>query len=409
MQITESIKMAVGSIRANKLRAGLTLLSIAVGVFAIVGVASSVDALGAGLQKQLSALGTTSFSIRKSASVNFGDGRRRNRNRPDITLRQGQEFKSRMLGVDNISLSYTASGLIVKYNAKRTDPNVTVLGADEGFATAYNYELATGRMIDAADVQSATDVALLGSELASRLFGDNSPLGEVIAVGNHRYTIVGTLAPKGAVGGISQDRTVMVPITSASKYFFDEWLSSVQITVRARSAALLDESVSQGVGIMRMIRRLDIGEANDFEVETNESIRETFSPVMNYTGAFGIACGAIALVAAGVGIMNIMLVSVKERTREIGIRKAVGATRSNILAQFIVEALTLCELGAAAGVLVGVLAGVLIGNQMGVSPSIPWGGIAAAISACTLIGLVFGTYPAWKASRLDPIDALRYE
>ncbi len=401
--------MALGSIRGNKLRAGLTLLSIAVGVFAIVGVASSVDALSAGLQQQLSALGTTSFSINRSSSLDFGKGNRRFRNRPTITLRQGQEFKNRMTDVDNIALSYRTGGLIVKYGSKSTDPNVTALGADESYPSAYNYDLASGRMIDASDVESASDVALLGSELVTQLFEKNSPLGAVISVGNRRYTIIGTLEPKGAMGGVSQDRTVLMPITSAAKYFFDEWSSSVNITVRARNADLLDESVSQGVGVMRMIRRLDLGEANDFEVETNESIKETFDPMTNYARTFGVACGAIALIAAGVGIMNIMLVSVKERTREIGIRKAVGATRSNILAQFIVEALTLCELGGAIGMICGVLVGLFIGNQMGVDATIPWVGIIAAISACTLIGLIFGTYPAWKASRLDPIDALRYE
>ncbi len=409
MNVTESVRMAVQSIGGNKLRAGLTLLSIAIGVFAIVGVAAAVGALEAKVDDQLSAFGRNSFIIQKDPGVEFGNSRRRYRERKDITLRQALEFKRRLTSAENIGLINQIIGGIAKYEGIATDPSVDIYGGDEAFIVNADYAMAQGRNLTAQDVQLRSDVAVIGAEIAGKLFGNRSPLGKAFSVNSHRYTVIGVLAAKGAVFGQSQDEVVLVPITSAAKYFFDEWTTSTSINVRARSVADLDETMGQGIGILRAIRGVEIGEENDFEVLTNESISETFGGFTQYISIFGLVCGGIALVAAGVGIMNIMLVSVKERTREIGVRKAVGATSGDILGQFIIEAVTLCQLGALIGIGIGLFGGLAMGALLQVTPPVPWDWVGISIGSCTAIGLLFGIYPAWRASRLDPIEALRYE
>ncbi len=401
--------MALSSISSNKLRTGLTLLSISIGVFAIVGVAMVALALQQTLAGQLESLGSTTFSINRTPSVQMGHGWRRYRNRPDITLRQGLDLKKRMGGMALVSIRRDAPGKVVRYDDITTDPNVSVIGADEGWTSLRDFTLAEGRSLSDADVQSAADVAVIGSDLATRLFRNGAAVGRSISIEGHRYHIIGRFGSKGASMAGSQDNFLLIPITSATKYFFDDWSSSVSITIRPERADLADETMSRAVVEMRTLRRLDVGIPDNFEVETNESIAETFGALTSYAGYFGLGCGMIALLAAGVGIMNIMLVSVKERTREIGVRKALGATRVHIMYQFVVEALTLSQLGAIVGIGIGVGAGAGLSSMMNVDPQIPWNWVVISFLVCTAIGLVFGLYPAWRAAQLDPIEALRYE
>ncbi|HVZ39560.1 MAG TPA: ABC transporter permease [Candidatus Kapabacteria bacterium] len=401
--------MAIQSILANKLRASLTLLSMAIGVFAIVGVAAAVGALDGKLQKQLESFGSTSFLISRTPVINFGDSWRRYRNRKDITVRQAQELQRRLTSAEMVSLQNQTMGVVAKHEGNSTDPNVFVYGSDDAWMTLSDYDLASGRNLTSADVEFGSDLAVIGDEIAHKIFKDEAPLGKSLTLNGHRYTVVGVFAPKGAIFGQSRDAIVLVPITSAMKYFFDEWESSVYIHVRAPSTKEFDNVLGQAVGILRALRGVESWEPNDFEINTNESIMDTFSGLTQYVSYFGLGCGIIALVAAGVGIMNIMLVSVKERTREIGIRKAIGATSGNILSQFIIEAITICQLGAFIGIGLGLLGGVGLAGAMDATVPFPWQWAAGAIAACTMIGLLFGSYPAWKASRLDPIDALRYE
>ena len=191
--------------------------------------------------------------------------------------------------------------------------------------------------------------------------------------------------------------------------FFDEWQSSVSIAVRAASSGVMDETMDEAIGIMRAIRRLDVTQENNFEVISQAEMADSVSSFTKYLTFFGLFCGIIALMAAGVGIMNIMLVSVKERTKEIGIRKAVGAKRRDIISQFIIEAVTICQFGALIGITVGVAVGLLLGVVLNATPSFPWTSILVSSGICLLIGIGFGAYPAWQAAGLDPIDALRYE
>jgi putative ABC transport system permease protein len=400
--------MAFESIRSNKLRAGLTLLSMAIGVFAIVGVAAAVGALNATVEEQFVSLGRDDILIQKQQDVEWGHPGRRD-GRPDITLYQARTFKERMKIAESVSLVYQIAGRALTYQDSSTKANVTMYGADEHFLDFYGYTLEGGRPLTSREVERARNVALLGADVAERLAIGKDDLGVTVKIDGRPYVVTGIIARKGGVMGLSQDNFVAIPISSAATYFFDRWRASVQIFVRARSEQMIDETVGETIGIMRAVRRLPVSRDNDFTVVTQHDITESVSGFTQYLTFFGLFCGIIALIAAGVGIMNIMLVSVKERTREIGIRKAVGAKRGAVMSQFLIEAVTICQIGAWAGILVGILAGALLGLVLSVSPHIPVTDIAVSAGLCLLIGVVFGAYPAWQASGLDPVEALRYE
>lgn len=400
--------MAFNSLRSNKLRSGLTLLSMAIGVFAIVGIAAAVGVLDNTVNEQLVTLGSNDFIVQKDPAVEMGDGRRR-QSRPDITVRQGAEFKKRLGRAEKVSLFNQMPGKVVKFNDEATNPNITLYGSDELFTTFVGYTIEFGRELDPEEVRLGRDVVLIGADVAADLNFDEKDLGSTVLVDGHRYIVVGILASKGSVMGQSQDNLIVAPISSASKYFFSEWEASVNIIVRARSAELLEETMDEAIGTMRAIRRLQVTQENNFEVVSQAEVVETISGFTKYITFFGLFCGIIALLAAGVGIMNIMLVSVKERTKEIGVRKAIGAKKQDILTQFIIEAVTICQIGAWLGILTGVGVGFLLGLALGVSPAFPWSSILVSTGVCLLIGILFGAYPAWQAARLDPIDALRYE
>lgn len=401
--------MAVSSIWSNRLRTGLTLLAVSIGVFAIISVAMVALALEKTLVGQLESLGSTTFMINRMPSVSMGHTWRLYRNRPDITLRQGLDLKRRVGQSALVSLRRDALGKVVRYQDVTTDPNVTLIGSDESWTALRDFSVMEGRSLSEADVQSFSDVAVIGSDLAEKLFRSAPSVGHAVSIDGHRYTIIGEFLTKGASMTGSQDNFLLIPITSATKYFFDEWTSSVSIAVRPNRPEDLDETLSKTVVEMRSVRGLDIGVPANFEIETNQAISESFSSLTDYAGYFGLSCGMIALIAAGVGIMNIMLVSVKERTREIGVRKALGATRFHILYQFLVEALTLSQLGALGGIAIGIAAGAAVSSMMNVDPSVPWSWVLSSFLVCTGIGMLFGLYPAWRAAQLDPIEALRYE
>ena len=401
--------MAFNSLRSNKLRAALTLLSMAIGVFAIVGVAAAVSALETSLGDQLVSLGRNDIQIKKYPGIQFGHGRRI-RGRKDITVRQGMELKRRMeRSVEHVGLTTAIRGKTVAYGEEETNPSVTVYGADENFALFSGYTLQHGRMVSPEEVFTGRNVLVLGADIANDLGIAKSDLGKQIDVGNYPYTIIGIADPEGTAFGESQDNFVMMPITSAMKYFFNKWGTSITINIRAINEDLVQETKDEAIGTMRAIRHIEPGEENDFAMDSQEDLSDTFGGFSDYLSFFGLFCGAIALLAAGVGIMNIMLVSVKERTKEIGIRKAIGATRGDVLSQFIVEAITICQLGAIIGILAGIGVGLLLGVFLELPVVFPWNSILVSSAICLIIGVVFGAYPARKASRLDPIDALRYE
>jgi putative ABC transport system permease protein len=291
---------------------------------------------------------------------------------------------------------------------EKTPPNVTLFGASPGGFPARNWVVAEGRALAEADLDSSRDVVVIAAAVAKTLFPFGSALGDRIKVDGINYTIIGVLESKGASLGGDQDNFVIIPITTGLNRYGRIW-SSLSILVQAESQEAYDDTVEQVRGILRAVRKVEPGVEDDFEVFSNDSLIQQFQ---NFTLTVRIVVAvisSIALLAAGIGIMNIMLVSVTERTREIGIRRAVGAKKRNIMTQFIMEAVVLCEVGGAMGVLLGLAGGNGIAWYLEVPPVIPVDWVVIGLAICSVVGIVFGTYPAYKAANLDPIESLRYE
>ncbi|NLO18992.1 MAG: FtsX-like permease family protein [Ignavibacteria bacterium] len=409
MNISESILLAIDSVRKNKLRAILTLLSISIGVFAIIGAGTLVSSMDNAVTNEMASLGENTFIIKRVPSVQMGNTRGKYRRRRMITYSVYKDFRKKMTTSNLISAESSSGGQVIKAGNHSTDPDVSLTGADEYYFVNNNISVDQGRAFTAEDITFNRNVAIIGNDILVKVFPNENPIGKRIAIQNQSFTVIGILETKGAVLGQSQDNQVIVPISKFLKHYASWWSQSVTISIKALSKELLEPTVDEAIGIMRTIRKQKPWEDNSFEVETNESIAEQFKNFTSFLSVFGVVSGVIALIAAGVGIMNIMLVSVKERTREIGIRKAIGAKRAWILAQFIIETITLCQLGGAVGIVMGIAAGNVLGKMLGMNIVFPLDWVILGIVVCTVLGVVAGSYPAWKAAKLDPIDALRYE
>lgn len=411
MNIKESFISALNSIRANKLRASLTLLGIVIGVFSIIGVMTLLDALQKGIDSGLSQLGTSTFQVQKwPATFVSGPGKwRKYEKRKPITIDEGYRLKELAVLPKYVGLEDWSGGKTVKYGSEQTNPNFQMGGVTTEFLPANNHTLSEGRFFTEEEVKSTRNIAVVGMEVVDKLFPFTSPLDKEIEIDGNRFTIIGVLTAKGENLGQSQDNLVLVPLYTIDKIYGARKDRSLNITVSAYSKAQLDETQEEVIGLMRQIRKVPPGEENDFEIWSNESlVREA----NNFTIYFKYGAGVISfisLIAAGIGIMNIMLVTVTERTKEIGIRMAIGAKRSNILTQFLFEAILLCELGGLIGIAVGIGIGNLLGSIFNFPVTIPYDWVAIGVIVCSLIGIIFGTYPAFKAAKLNPIDALRYE
>ncbi|HMQ80770.1 MAG TPA: ABC transporter permease [Ignavibacteria bacterium] len=411
MNIKESFFSALNSIRANKLRASLTLLGIVIGVFSIIGVMTLLDALQKGIDSGLSQLGTSTFQVQKwPATFVSGPGKwRKYEKRKPITIDEGYRLKELAVLPKYIGLEDWSGGKSVKYGSEQTNPNFQMGGVTTEFLPANNHTLSEGRFFTEEEVKSTRNIAVVGMEVVDKLFPFTSPLDKEIEIDGNRFTIIGVLTAKGENLGQSQDNLVLVPLYTIDKIYGARKDRSLNITVSAYSKAQLDETQEEVIGLMRQIRKVPPGEENDFDIWSNESlVREA----NNFTVYFKYGAGVISfisLIAAGIGIMNIMLVTVTERTKEIGIRMAIGAKRSNILTQFLFEAILLCELGGLIGIAVGIGIGNLLGSIFNFPVTIPYDWVAIGVIVCSLIGIIFGTYPAFKAAKLNPIDALRYE
>lgn len=409
MNISESIILALDSIRANKLRASLTLLSISIGVFAIIGAGTLVNSINNAVTNEMASLGENTFEIKKMPSIQMGNTWRKYRNRKSISITQFRELKKRMTLTENISCYSASDQHTIKTKNYSTDPDVVVIGCDDIYFTNNNINIDQGRQFTAEDVNMNRNVAIIGNDVIVKIFPHESPLDKKIYIKNQAFTVIGILETKGAVMGNSQDNRIIIPVSQFLKYFANFWEESLTITVKAQSKDALSKTMDETIGEMRTIRNVKPWEENSFELETNESLSEQFGNFTGFLFIFGLVSGAIALIAAGVGIMNIMLVSVKERTREIGVRKAVGARRRLILLQFIIETITFCQIGGIIGIIMGLGAGWLLSIMISIKLVFPILWIVLTIIICTVLGLVSGAYPAWKAAKLDPIEALRYE
>ncbi len=408
-EIRESFLMAMSALAGHKLRSALTLLGVLVGVFSIIVAMTAMRVLQNDVDKEMSQLGSQTFMIQKWPAVYFGgpEGFEKFWRRKNILLSQGLRLEQKATLAKSIGLEATFWGGQVESRFKKTAPTVQLFGETPGSFGARNWELQDGRLLLEVDVDGARDVCVLGNGLAKTVFPQGSATGERLKINGINYLVVGVLASKGGQLRGDQDNFAIVPVTTGLNRF-GRW-RSLSILVQTRDQASYDDTVEQVRGALRVIRKVPPGKEDDFEIFSNDSLIAQFNSFTLAVRIGVIVVSSIALLAAGIGIMNIMLVSVTERTREIGIRRAIGAKKRNIMTQFIIEAIVICEVGGVIGVVLGILGGNATAYFLKLSPVIPFDWVSIGLIICSIVGIVFGTYPAYKAANLDPIESLRYE
>jgi putative ABC transport system permease protein len=406
----ESIGMALGAVMAHKLRSCLTLLGVLIGVFSIIVTMTAMRVLKKNIENQISQLGSRTFAVRKWPTVQFGGGKDWERywRRKSITLQQGRQLMEKSSLISSVGFEDNFWGGQLETRFAKTPPSVTVYGESPGSFPARNWVVADGRALVDSDVDNSRDVCVLGATTAKTLFPFGSAIGQKLKINGLNYHVVGVLEPKGSARGGEQDNFAIIPITTGQNRY-GRWWRSITLLVQVREDVDMDEAIEEVRGILRVVRKVPPGVEDDFELFSNASLIAQFDSFTKAVRIGVAAISSISLLAAGIGIMNIMLVSVTERTREIGIRRAIGAKKRNIMAQFITEAIVLCEVGGVIGVAAGLLGGNAVALFMQVPPQIPVDWTVLGLVICSIVGIVFGTYPAYKAANLDPIESLRYE
>jgi putative ABC transport system permease protein len=410
IELRESLWMALNAVAVHKLRSSLTLLGVLVGVFSIVIVMTAMRVLQNNVETELSQLGANTFAVQKWPGAYFGgpEGLEKYWRRKSLNLQQGLRVQQRATLAANVGFEAGFWTGEASSRFEKSAPTVSLLGESPGSFPAKNWIIHEGRALAELDLDAFHDVCVVGGSLARTLFPHSSPLGEKVKLDGIDYSVIGVLEPKGALLGGDQDNFAIIPITTGLNRYGRIW-RSVTLLVQARDQAGYGDAVEQVRGILRTIRKVEPGKEDDFEIFSNDSLIEQFKS-FTLTVRVGVAVvSSIALLAAGVGIMNIMLVSVTERTREIGIRRAIGAKKRHIISQFILEAVVLCEIGGILGVALGIAGGNVAAYFLEVPPVVPFDWVALGLLICSAVGVLFGTYPAVKAANLDPIESLRYE
>ena len=407
MNFLEIILQSFQTIKQNKLRTSLTILGIVVGIFSIIVIMTIITMLQTTINSGFSFLNKNSFEIMKYPPLTQHHSKEF-RNRKDITLADFYRLEGMLKNAKYIGAALSRGGEVVKYGNKETNPNTAVAGITEGFLQTSSITINRGREIRASDINYSNNICLIGPDVIDKLFGTIDPLGQTITVKGRPLLIIGILNKRPAIFGAQLDNYIIIPITTYQSMYGGK-RRNVSITVTSFSDNDYDATIDAAIGYMRTIRKVQPGKDNDFAIMSNESLIGQINDITAGVKIGALAVSIIALLAAGVGIMNIMLVSVTERTREIGIRKAVGANKWDILNQFLVEAITLCFAGGIFGILIGVGVGNLVGGLLNATSVIPYNWVLIGLTMCVVVGIIFGTYPAYKAANLDPIEALRYE
>jgi putative ABC transport system permease protein len=408
----ENIKQGLGSVKAHATRAVITSSIIAIGIAALVGILTSISAMQIAVTKTFSKMGSQSFTIKNAGGVKrYGEVDDNTR----LTFDEAWEFQKRMEGRNStVALSINADFAgKASFQSAETNPNVRVIGIDEDYLKTANYELGAGRTFTDNEVTRAVPVVVVGQEIVDKLFPGSDKMGrainQVIAVNGKPYRVVGSLQTKGSSMGMSGgDRVIFVPITR-TKRDMKNMQDNCMINVAVDKVLDLDESMSEAYTLMRRIKRLKPGEDENFVIQQSTAMAKEALENIKMVSGVGTVIAIITLLGAAVSLMNIMLVSVTERTREIGLRKALGATAKQIKNQFLIEAVVICQIGGAGGILLGLIIGNLVGVALGAGFVAPWEWMLLAVVVCIVVGLGAGLYPASRASRLDPIEALRFD
>ena len=409
-ELRESFSMAIGALAAHKLRSALTLLGVTVGVFSIIVVMTAMRVLQSNIEKEMGQLGANTFSVQKFPPIfiQSREGWERIMRRKNITWQHVQALRDRATLAQNIAVESYFSRDPISSRFANIDVDVPMLGVSPESFSAKNWNVEQGRAIMSSDLDSTRSVCVLGGTVAKSLFPHSSALGEKVKFRGINYSVVGVLESRGKTLGGDQDSFLAIPITTGLNRFGMHW-RSLSILVEAENASRIDDTMEQVRGILRAIRKVPPQDEDDFEVFTNDSLIGQFRSITFAARTGAAVISSIALLAAGIGIMNIMLVSVTERTREIGVRRAVGAKKRNILTQFISEAIIICQIGGLIGAVLGIAGGNAAAFAFKVPAVFPFDWALLSILICTAVGLIFGTYPAIKAANMDPVDSLRYE
>lgn len=413
MDFSENVRLALRSIRGNLLRAILTLLITSFGIMALVGILTAIDSAIYSLNDNFSYLGANSFDIdpKFSQGVRSNRGGRRAKQAEPFSYRMVMDFKEQFQfpGRTAISLNCTGNAAL-RFENEKTNPNVLIMAIDENYLEARGFDIEYGRNFSAREVMDGGYVTLLGQDVVSQLF-NNKPedaLDKVISAGNMRLRVIGILKKRGSSMSQNEDKRILIPLQTGKRYYGTA-NTNYNLMFTVNDATELDNAIAAATGVLRNIRKLKSYEDNDFEFTKSDSLVSIIKENTVYFRLAAVMIGLITLLGAAIGLMNIMLVSVTERTREVGISKALGATQMNILWQFLSEAVVISLLGGLFGILLGVMIGNLVTYFMGGLFRFPWLWITVALVVCTVVGLVSGLYPALKAARLDPIESLRYE
>ncbi len=411
--IFENIRIAFDAIKSQRIRALITLLIIAFGIMALVGTLTVVKGIDNSFSSSLQSLGSNKFSFRRYAN-NFLQGKRHPRGRkkinPKITYRNAIDFKKRFNNPEAlVSISFiAANNLAVKNDMKKSDPVYTVAGVDANYLPVNGYEVKEGRIFTAKDIDDNHHFAIIGTDLVKELFKNENPIQKEIIIKGNRFKVIGVLKEKQATFGGSENNRIFIPINLARSIFSNR-KPNYGIYVAVKDKEKYDALVSKAVAIMRNVRRLKPSQPNNFGINRSDKLAEELNKVTHSLTVFAFIIGLITILGSSIALMNIMLVSVTERTREIGIRKALGANRILIMLQFFIETLTITFLGGITGIFFGILIGLGVSKLMHVSFSMPWNAICLAFFVIFVVAFISGLYPAYKAAKLDPIQALRYE
>ena len=415
MRALDTLFMSMGAIVSNKLRSMLTLVGIVAGVASIIAVMTAISVVQGTMEREMSVLGAQTFQVQKWPAGGFQSQARRRKamKRPALTLENAQAIRDHVSNVDIVGSEIWDFGFTAQYKGETTNPNLSICGGTPEYPQNNTHYVGLGRNISQLDVKAARKVAVIGYAIAKKLYPFTDPIGKDIRVDNRKYEVIGVFDEKKSAFGGNFDNYVLMPVSTFLNTYGligkDGFQRSVNITVHAKTPEVVEDAIEETRQVLRHDRGVKPGEEDNFEFFSSQSLITQFNTMSMGVKLAAFVIGIIALIVAGIGIMNIMLVAVTERTKEIGIRKALGAKPVSILSQFLLEAVILCNIGGVIGVAVGFLLGNLVAVFTHFDVSVPMEWAVIGLVFCSAVGIAFGLLPAVRASRLHPIDALRYE